>query len=131
MLEKEVVVENEEVSNIDNTIEETEVVSESVEEILVKESLIEDIQVEDKQKVKDNCFIKELLVGVVDQIVVIAEALVTLLVFNLILKIFGYYVSEKETIFLIIYILINIIYVPVCKKLKLEETVGRKVLLNK
>ncbi|MBU3108272.1 hypothetical protein [Clostridium gasigenes] len=131
MLEKEVVVENEEVSNIDNTIEETEVVSESVEEILVKESLVEDIQVEDKQKVKDNCFIKELLVGVVDQIVVIAGALVTLLVFNLILKIFGYYVSEKETIFLIIYILINIIYVPVCKKLKLKETVGRKVLLNK
>ena len=131
MLEKEVVVENEEVSNIDNTIEETEVVSESVEEILVKESLVEDIQVEDKQKVKDNCFIKELLVGVIDQIVVIAGALVTLLVFNLILKIFGYYVSEKETIFLIIYILINIIYVPVCKMLKLKETVGRKVLLNK
>ncbi|MBU3103776.1 hypothetical protein [Clostridium gasigenes] len=131
MLEKEVVVENEEVSNIDNTIEETEVVSESVEEILVKESLVEDIQVEDKQKVKDNCFIKELLVGVIDQIVVIAGALVTLLVFNLILKIFGYYVSEKETIFLIIYILINIIYVPVCKMLKLKETVGRKILLNK
>ncbi|MBU3132883.1 hypothetical protein KPL40_10520 [Clostridium gasigenes] len=131
MLEKEVVVENEEVSNIDNTIEETEVVSESVEEILVKESLVEDIQVEDKQKVKDNCFIKELLVGVIDQIVVIAGALVTLLVFNLILKIFGYYVSEKETIFLIIYILINVIYVPVCKMLKLKETVGRKILLNK
>ncbi|MBB6622695.1 hypothetical protein [Clostridium gasigenes] len=131
MSEKEVVVENEEVSNIDNTIEETEVVSESVEEILVKESLVEDIQVEDKQKVKDNCFIKELLVGVIDQIVVIAGALATLLVFNLILKIFGYYVSEKETIFLIIYILINIIYVPVCKMLKLKETVGRKILLNK
>ncbi|MBB6714293.1 hypothetical protein [Clostridium gasigenes] len=131
MLEKEVVVENEEASNIDNTIEETEVVSESVEEILGKESLVEDIQAEDKQKVKDNCFIKELLVGVIDQIVVIAGALVTLLVFNLILKIFGYYVSEKETIFLIIYILINIIYVPVCKMLKLKETVGRKILLNK
>ena len=93
--------------------------------------MVEDIQVDDKQKVKDNCFIKELLVGVVDQIVVIAGALVTLLVFNLILKIFGYYVSEKETIFLIIYILINIIYVPVCKMIKLKETVGRKVLLNK
>ncbi len=131
MLEKEVVVENGEVSNIDNTIEETEVVSESVEEILGKESLVEDIQVEDKQKVKDNCFIKELLVGVIDQIVVIAGSLATLLVFNLILKIFGYYVSEKETIFLIIYILINIIYVPVCKMLKLKETVGRKILLNK
>lgn len=131
MLEKEVVVENEEVSNIDNTIEETEVVSESVEEILGKESLVEDIQVEDIQKVKDNCFIKELLVGVIDQIVVIAGSLATLLVFNLILKMFGYYVSEKETIFLIIYILINIIYVPVCKMLKLKETVGRKILLNK
>lgn len=126
MLEKEVTVENEEISNMDNTIEETEVVSEIVEEILAEESLLED-----KETVKDNYCIKELLVGVVDQIVVVAGALVTLLVFNLILKIFGYYVSEKETMFLIIYILINVIYVPVCKKIKLKETVGRKVLLNK
>lgn len=112
MLEKEASIEKEENSNIETTIEE-------------KDVLVEDMEEEKKGVVR------ELLAGVVDQIVVMASSLVVLLVFNLILKIFGYYVVEKQPMFLIIYVIINIIYAPICKQFKLRETVGRKVLLNK
>lgn len=115
MLEKEESIEKEENSNIETTIEEKDVVVECIEE-----------EIEEKKGV-----VRELLAGVVDQIVVMASSLVVLLVFNLILKIFGYYVVEKQPMFLIIYVIINIIYAPICKQFKLKETVGRKVLLNK
>lgn len=115
MLEREESIEKEENSNIETTIEEKDVVVEGIEE-----------EIEEKKGV-----VRELLAGVVDQIIVMASSLVVLLVFNLILKIFGYYVVEKQPMFLIIYVIINIIYSPICKKFKLKETVGRKVLLNK
>lgn len=117
MLEKEASVENEETSNMETTIEEKEVVVESVENILTEE----EIEVESKG------LVNELLAGVVDQIVVALVALVTLLVLNLVLKIFGYYIAEKQPMFLIIYVIINVIYAPVCKRFKTKETLGKKI----
>lgn len=144
MLEKEtevnVNVKNEENLHIDNTDKEIDVVldateeivnttEKNVEEILVEE-IVEEIQ-EDKQDTKESTFIKEILVGAIDQMVSMVAALAILLVFNLILKIFGYYVAEKEPMFLIMYVLVNVIYSPVCKKFKFKSTVGQKLLLNK
>lgn len=130
MVEKETEIEekNEEGSNIEN---ETSVVLEHVEEINddIDENLAEEIEVE--KDAKETTFIKEILVGAVDQIVSIVSALVILIVFNLILKIFGYYIAEKEPMFLIMYVLVNIIYAPLCKKSKFKSTVGKKLLLNK
>lgn len=120
MSENEAVIESGEVLNIDSIIED-EVVELSAQEILS----------EDNTKTKNNDFIKGLLVGVVDQIVVVAVALVIFLLFTLIIKMFGYQVVEKETIFLITYVISNIIYVSVCKKLKFETTVGRKIVIKK
>lgn len=128
MLEKEASVENEETSNIETTIEKKEVVVENVENIIAEEN-IEDTK--EEIKVESKGLVNELLAGVLDQIVVALVALVTLLVFNLVLKIFGYYIAEKQPMFLIIYVIINIIYAPVCKKFKIKETLGKKVLLNK
>lgn len=128
ILENETIVENEEASTIDNTIEKTEVIEETPEEILEEEVLAEEIELENEVKPS---FVKEILIGVVDQIVSLVAALVILFVFNLIIKIFGYYVAEKEPMFLIMYVIVNIIYSPICNKLKLKQTVGRKILLNK
>ena len=120
MLEKEASIEKEENSSIETTIEEKDVLVEGIEE-----------EMEEEMEEEKKGVVRELLAGVVDQIVVMASSLVVLLVFNLILKIFGYYVVEKQPMFLIIYVIINIIYAPICKQFKLKETVGRKVLLNK
>lgn len=123
MLEKELDVElkNEDVLNINN---EEEVLVESTEETLAEE--IEVVETE-----KESTFVKEVLAGVVDQAVAIISAIAILIVFNLILKLFGFYVAEKEPMFLIMYALVNVIYAPVCRKFKFKSTVGKKILLNK
>lgn len=126
MLEEEVSLGNEKTPNIETTIEEKDVVVDSMDEILLQEEEnLEEIEIE------SNYFIKELLVGMIDQIIVSAVSLITLLLLNLVLKVFGYHIVEKQPMFLIIYVIINIIYQPICKKIRLKETVGRKVLLNK
>ena len=126
MLEEEVSLGNEKTPNIETTIEEKDVVVDSMDEILLQEEEnLEEIEM------KSNYFIKELLVGMIDQIIVSSVALITLLLLNLVLKVFGYHIVEKQPMFLIIYVIINIIYPPICKKVRLKETVGRKVLLNK
>lgn len=125
MLEKEDSLGNEEVLDIDNVIEEKEV---TIEEILEEN---EEVREKSIKVVKNNTFMKDILAGVIDQIIVMAGSLATLLIFDLILRLFGYYIVEKQPMFLIIYIIINIIYGPVCKKLKFKETVGKKVLLDK
>lgn len=126
MLEEEVSLGNEKTPNIETTIEEKDVVVDSMDEILLQEEEnLEEIEIE------SNYFIKELLVGMIDQIIVSSVALITLLLLNLVLKLFGYHIVEKQPMFLIIYVIINIIYQPICKKIRLKETVGRKVLLNK
>lgn len=126
MLEEEVSLGNEKTPNIETTIEEKDVVVDSMDEILLQEEEnLEEIEIE------SNYFIKELLVGMIDQIIVSSVALITLLLLNLVLKLFGYHIVEKQPMFLIIYVIINIIYPPICKKIRLKETVGRKVLLNK
>lgn len=126
MLEEEVSLGNEKNPNIETTIEEKDVVVDSIDEILLQEEeSLEEIEIE------SNYFIKELLVGTIDQIIVSSVSLITLLLLNLVLKVFGYHIVEKQPMFLIIYVIINIIYPPICKKVRLKETVGRKVLLNK
>lgn len=121
-------LENEQTSNIETTIEEKEVAGTSVEEILLQD---ETVEVEEKTEVEENIIVKELLSGVIDQIAVSLMALATLVIFNLVLKLFGYYIAEKQPMFLIIYVIINIIYPVVCKRLKIKVKIGEKVLLNK
>lgn len=121
-------LENEQTSNIETTIEEKEVAGTSVEEILLED---ETVEVEEKTEVEENIIVKELLSGVIDQIAVSLMALATLVIFNLVLKLFGYYIAEKQPMFLIIYVIINIIYPVVCKRLKIKVKIGEKVLLNK
>lgn len=120
---------NEENSNIKTTVEEKEVLETRVEEGLLEDETVNLEEI--KTEVKENIIIKELLSGAIDQIIVLLVALATLVVFNLILKLFGYYIAERQPMFLIIYVLINILYPIVCKRLKINVTIGKKVLLNK
>lgn len=120
MLENEVLVENEEVINLDTILEETEV--ENVEEEIISQDI---------REAKNNNFGKSILIGAVDQIVVFAGALAIQLLFGLLLRLLGYHIVEQDKIFIIIYVLINILYAPICQKLKLEKTFGSKVVLKK
>ncbi|MGL5085617.1 MAG: hypothetical protein ACRC68_07865 [Clostridium sp.] len=120
LVENEELIENEEVISLDKILEEDEAT-----EVVLEEKPKED------ENVKNNSFSKSILIGAVDQIVVFAGALAIQLLFALLLRLFGYHIVEQDKIFIIVYLLINIVYAPICKALKFEKTIGTKVVLKK
>ena len=104
-----------------------EATNEAMEEIKVIETVEETKKEEDSKALK---FLKRILAGVVDQIISIAVALLLLIVTDLLLKLFGFYIAEREPMFLIMYVIVNIIYGPICVSTKLKDTIGRKTVLK-
>lgn len=104
-----------------------EATNEAMEEIKVIETVEETKKEEDSKALK---FFKRILAGVVDQIISIAVALLLLIVTDLLLKLFGFYIAEREPMFLIMYVIVNIIYGPICVSTKLKDTIGRKTVLK-
>lgn len=116
-LVEEVNVENEEV--VDNTVERID------EE---KKGLVEGF--EDENEIIENKpgFLKNVLSGIIDQILAIAISLLLLVAFDAIIKLIGFYVAEREPMFLIMYIITNVLYRPILKASKLKETIGGKLI---
>lgn len=84
-------------------------------------------EVEVKEDSTKLIFFKRVLSGVIDQIILIALSLILLLVLNGILKLFGFYIAEREPMFFILYVISNILYGPICKLSKLNTTIGTKI----
>lgn len=136
MLDKDTTSNNEEILNSENNEEV------SVEEVLVEEPLVEETsentlvteeKIEEdvvKEESKAMRGIRKLLVGVIDQIVVFAASLVVLIIFDSILRLTGFFVAQREQVILIIYALLNVIYIPICEATKLKKTIGKKVLFK-
>ena len=61
-------------------------------------------------------YTKVILSGILDQIFVIALALVVFGIFDLALRVFGYRVALREEVFMIIYVISNILYYPLLKE---------------
>lgn len=82
---------------------------------------------EDGKAVK---FIKRLLAATIDQIVAIAFALLLLLIFDFLLKFVGFYIAQRQPMFLVIYVITNILYSTICESTKLGRTIGKKTMLK-
>lgn len=119
ILVEEVNVENEEV--VDNTVERID------EE---KKGLVEGFEDENENEIIENKpgFLKNVLSGIIDQILAIAISLLLLVAFDAIIKMIGFYVAEREPMFLIMYIITNVLYRPILKASKLKETIGGKLI---
>lgn len=75
--------------------------------------------------------IPSLISSIVDQIIIAAIAGIALAIFNLIMLIAQYYVSGMLQMFLIFYVLSNIIYIGVFEASKLSATPGKLLLKSK
>ncbi|MCR1951851.1 RDD family protein [Clostridium sp. DSM 100503] len=115
---EDVVMNNEEGMANNEIINNEEVNNEEVNNEEVKE---------DGKAVK---FIKRLLAATIDQIVAIALALLLLLVFDFLLKFAGFYIAQRQPMFLIIYVITNILYSTICESTKLGRTIGKKTMLK-
>ncbi|MGG7056719.1 hypothetical protein ACQPUY_12620 [Clostridium nigeriense] len=110
-------------------VEENKVI-EAIDGVECKEVTTEKKNGKNKEDGKGIKFLKKVLAGIIDQIISIAISLLLLIVFDLILKVIGLYIAEREPMFLIMYIIVNIFYTPICTSTKLKETIGRKIILK-
>ncbi|MDU7242702.1 MULTISPECIES: RDD family protein [Clostridium] len=96
-------------------------------EVTEEDNAINEEVKEDGKAVK---FIKRLLAATIDQIVAIAFALLLLLVFDFLLKFVGFYIAQRQPMFLVIYVITNILYSTICESTKLGRTIGKKTMLK-
>ncbi|WP_195986334.1 hypothetical protein [Clostridium sp. D53t1_180928_C8] len=75
-------------------------------------------------------YTKVVLSGILDQIFAIGLALVLFGVFDLVLKAFGYRVALREEVFMIIYVISNILYYPILQEILHGKTLGKKFIFR-
>ena len=75
-------------------------------------------------------YTKVILSGILDQIFVIALALVVFGIFDLALRVFGYRLALREEVFMIIYVISNILYYPILQEVLHGKTLGKKFIFR-
>lgn len=75
-------------------------------------------------------YTKVILSGILDQIFVMALSLIIFGIFDLALRLFGYRVALREEIFMIIYVISNILYYPILQELLHGKTLGKKFIFR-
>lgn len=135
-------MENKELNNEENIIKEETVTEVENNDVVVNEEVVEDNNLDQNvieemltvEEVQEDSkiikFLKRILASVADQIIAVALSLVAIVLFDLILRLFGLYIADRQPIFLIIYVIVNILYSPICESTKLKKTIGKKVILK-
>ena len=129
--EDEVINESSIEEKENNSIEAVEEIKADSEQVDENNSLLETAEVsEDKQSHKGKIaeFINEILSVMLDQLVMLIVSLVTLIVFNFLIKFAGYHVVMPVPVLFIIYFIIGCLYMPVFKKTKWHKTIGQKLI---
>lgn len=79
------------------------------------------------EQIKENTLLKKVFSSILDQSLIIALSSITLIVFDFLIKFVGYIVVMPLGVLLIIYFIINSLYVPILKNTKFKKTLGEKV----
>ncbi len=119
--------------NLDTIFEDAEIareVIEAEEAIANNKELIKDDEIKVEGKVF--YYTKVVLSGLLDQIFAMGVALILFTVYDLILGLFGYTVvaSSRETVFLIVYIITNVLYYPLVQEMLHGKTLGKKIMVR-
>lgn len=129
----------EKLNNVDKSLQNTEEIAS--EEILQEAEvyLAEEEAAEAREFIRDEeikkdgkllHYTKVILTGVLDQIFAIALALVIFGVFDLGLRVFGYRVAMREEVFMIVYIISNILYYPIMQEILHGKTLAKKFIFR-
>lgn len=101
---------------------------EAEEEIAQEKEFIKEEEIKVEGKVF--YYTKTILSGVLDQILAIGLALIIFTVFDLILRAFGLYIAMKQEMFLVVYIISNMLYYPLVQEMLHGKTLGRKIMFR-
>lgn len=110
-----------------NNKDEFENLEENIEEGTSEEIVVDTVLKEDGKVIR---FIKNILSGIVDQIVAVVIALILYLAISLIFKVTGYKIVMREEMFLIMFIVSNVLYYPLVQEFLGGKTLGRKFVLR-
>lgn len=121
-----VVDENkEEVTKVEKIEEVTKIVDEPEEESPIKD---EEVKEKKAEEIDENASIgKRIFASVLDQAILFGLSAIVVVVFALIIKIFGYYIVSPVPMLLIAYVVLNILYLPVFE-LKKGRSLGKRIL---
>ncbi|MEN8077482.1 hypothetical protein ABFP60_11015 [Clostridioides difficile] len=75
-------------------------------------------------------YTKVILSGVLDQIFTIGLALIIFSIFDLALRAFGYRVAMREEVFVIIYVISNVLYYPIMQEVLHGKTLAKKFIFR-
>ena len=120
--------------NEDNIVAEEKGLTEEEELLLVEEEVaIEKEYIRDEEIKKDGKmfhYAKVLLGGIIDQIIAVAMAILLFAATGFVLKLFGYQIAMKDEMFLIIYIISNVLYYPLIAEFMHGKTLGKKIMFR-
>lgn len=90
-----------------------------------EENIIEDKKDNTNKKVD---FFPRLIAAFVDQAIALAISIGLLFAFDGILRLIGFFIADRPTMFFIIYVAVNVLYSPILESTKLRATVGKYLL---
>ena len=94
----------------------------------LEENNQEDVVEAGKEDGKAMRFFKNILSGIVDQIVAVIIGLILYLIVSLVFKVAGYKIVMREEMFLIVFIISNVLYYPLVQEFLDGKTLGRKLV---
>lgn len=134
---------------VDNNEEKLNNVEESVEnrDDIVSDEVLEEAEVylaeeeaaearefiRDEEIKTDGKFLhytKVILSGILDQVFAIGLALIIFGIFDLALRAFGYRVAMREEVFMIVYVISNILYYPIMQEILNGKTLAKKFIFR-
>ncbi|WP_055668300.1 RDD family protein [Desnuesiella massiliensis] len=118
----------EEKNNLDKGAQE-EVLEEavdSVEEDLASQENLATEEASESRKGEKPSFLQRFQSTLIDQIFVGALSLILLYIFDGIIGLLGFRVSDKLGMYLVAYVLLSIIYPPIIESTKFGNTIGKK-----
>ncbi|MBU3228943.1 hypothetical protein [Clostridium algidicarnis] len=126
LLTKETTIEK---TPLENNVDLHENGSDINEEYEIKETYESNAKAtkNDETKTGKVTFFDSIQASIINQIVIGGASFIFLMIFNFIMKLVNLRVVDKMGVYVIIYIIVNIIYSPIMEKTKMNNTVGRKV----
>lgn len=101
--------------------------NELLEEKIEEEAAVETLELKNEEITFKPSFIQSLIANIVDEAVIGIISVIILYLFDAILKISGYAVSQKTSMLIIIFVLVSIIYRSIAGKLMAGNTIGQNL----
>ena len=98
------------------------------ETVAIEKEFIRDEEIKSEGKFVH--YLRVLLGGAIDQIVAVAAAILLFGATGLVLKVLGYKIIMKAEMFLILYIISNVLYYPLIAEFMHGKTLGKKLMFR-